>query len=131
MVVMYPYVTGLVAGAFILSSLYHVFHRNELRPIARLSLVASLGCLLAAPATLLLHLGHPERSFNIMVTPNPSSAMAMFGFIYAAYLALLVLEMWLVHRVDIIMLASRSRGVQRGFYKVLALGVYDGSDEAT
>ena len=130
MIVMYPYVTGLVAGAFILASLYHVFHRNELRPIARLSLVASLGFLLAAPATLLLHLGHPERSFNIMVTPNPSSAMAMFGFIYAAYLALLVFEMWLVHRVDIIMLASRSRGVQRWFYKILALGVYDVSDEA-
>ena len=130
MIVMYPYVTGLVAGAFILSSLYHVFHRDELRPIGRLSLVASLGCLLAAPATLLLHLGHPERCFNIMVTPNPSSAMAMFGFIYAAYLALLVFEMWLVHRVDIIMLASRSRGVQRWFYKVLALGVYDVSDEA-
>jgi len=130
MIVMYPYVTGLVAGAFILASLYHVFHRNELRPIGRLSLVASLGCLLAAPTTLLLHLGHPERCFNIMVTPNPSSAMAMFGFIYAAYLALLVFEMWLVHRVDIIMLASRSRGVQRWFYKVLALGVYDVSDEA-
>ena len=130
MIVMYPYVTGLVAGAFILSSLYHVFHRDELRPIGRLSLVASLGFLLAAPATLQLHLGHPERSFNIMLTPNPSSAMAMFGFIYAAYLALLVFEMWLVHRVDIIMLASRSRGVQRWFYKVLALGVYDVSDEA-
>lgn len=130
MIVMYPYVTGLVAGAFILSSLYHVFHRDELRPIGRLSLVASLGFLLTAPATLLLHLGHPERSFNIMLTPNPSSAMAMFGFIYAAYLALLVFEMWLVHRVDIIMLASRNRGIQRWFYKVLALGVYDVSEEA-
>src|SRR3972149_1532182 len=130
MIVMYPYDTGLVAGALILSSLYHVFHRNELRPPGRLSLVASLGFLLAAPATLQLHLGHPERSFNIMLTPNPSSAMAMFGFIYAAYLVLLVFEIWLVHRVDIIMLASRSRGVQRWFYKVLALGVYDVSGEA-
>ncbi|MHC4828335.1 MAG: NrfD/PsrC family molybdoenzyme membrane anchor subunit, partial [Planctomycetota bacterium] len=42
MIVMYPYITGLVAGAFILSSLYHVFQRNELRPIGRLALVASL-----------------------------------------------------------------------------------------
>lgn len=130
MIVMYPYVTGLVAGAFILSSLYHVFHRQELRPIGRLSLVASLGFLLFAPATLLLHLGHPERCFNIMVTPNLASAMAMFGFIYAAYMALLVFEIWLVHREDIIMLASRSRGVTRTFYKCLALGVYDVSDEA-
>ncbi len=130
MIVMYPYVTGLVAGAFILSSLYHVFHRTELRPIGRLALVASLGFLLFAPLTLLLHLGHPERCFNVMVTPNPSSAMAMFGFIYAAYLTLLVFEIWLVHREDIIMLASRSQGLTRTFYKCLALGVYDVSEEA-
>ena len=130
MIVMYPYVTGLVAGAFILSSLYHVFGRNELRPIGRLSLVASLAFLLFAPATLLLHLGHPERAFNIMITPNVSSAMAMFGFIYAGYLVLLVIEIWLVHRVDIITLASQSRGPIRWFYKALALGVYDISPEA-
>lgn len=130
MIVMYPYVTGLVAGAFILSSLYHVFNRAELRPIGRLSLVASLGFLLFAPMTLLLHLGHPERCFNIMLTPNLSSAMAMFGFIYAAYLALLVFEIWLVHRVDIIRLASQSQGLARTFYKCLALGVYDVSAES-
>lgn len=130
MIVMYPYVTGLVAGAFILSSLYHVFHREELRPIGRLSLVVSLGFLLFAPATLLLHLGHPQRCLNVMLTPNLSSAMAMFGFIYAVYMALLLFEIWLVHRVDIIMLAARSQGVKRTFYKFLALGVYDRSEEA-
>jgi Ni/Fe-hydrogenase subunit HybB-like protein len=130
MIVMYPYITGLVAGAFILSSLYHVFHRNELRPIGRLSLVASLGFLIFAPMTLLLHLGHPERCFNIMLTPNLSSAMAMFGFIYAVYMGLLLFEIWLVHRPDIIMLASRSTGWKRGFYKCLALGVYDISEES-
>jgi Ni/Fe-hydrogenase subunit HybB-like protein len=130
MIVMYPYITGLVAGAFILSSLYHVFNRSELRPIGRLSLVASLGFLLFAPATLLLHLGHPERALNIMITPNVSSAMAMFGFIYAGYMVLLLFEIWVVHRVDIIVLASQSRGIKRWFYKVLALGVYDVSDES-
>ena len=130
MIVMYPYVTGLVAGAFILSSLYQVFHRTELRPIGRLSLVASLGFLLFAPVPLLLHLGHPERSLNIMITPNLSSAMAMFGYIYAAYLILLVFEIWLVHRVDIIRLAGQNRGIRRWFYMALALGVEDVSDEA-
>ncbi len=130
MIVMYPYITGLVAGAFILSSLYHVFKRDELRPIGRLALVASLGFLLFAPLTLLLHLGQPQRCFNIMLTPNLSSAMAMFGFIYAAYLSLLVFEIWLVHREDIIMLARRSRGFWRGVYKCLALGVYDISPES-
>ena len=32
MIVLYPYITGLVAGAFIVSSLYHVFNRLELKP---------------------------------------------------------------------------------------------------
>ena len=89
-----------------------------------------MGFLLAAPFTLLLHLGHWERSFNVMITPNLSSAMAMFGFIYAGYLTLLVFEIWLVHRVDIIMLASQSQGFVRTFYKGLALGVYDVSEES-
>jgi Ni/Fe-hydrogenase subunit HybB-like protein len=130
MIVMYPYITGLVAVAFILSSLYHVFHRTELRPIGRLSLVASLAFLLFAPTTLLLHLGHPERALNIMITPNLSSAMAGFGYIYAAYLVLLLFEIWLVHRADIITLANRSNGAKRRFYEILALGVHDVSDEA-
>ena len=32
MIVLYPYITGLVAGAFIVCSLYHVFGRAELKP---------------------------------------------------------------------------------------------------
>ena len=31
MIVLYPYITGLVAGAFIVSSLYHVFGKEELK----------------------------------------------------------------------------------------------------
>lgn len=130
MIVMYPFITGLVAGASILSSLYYVFHRNKLKPIARLSLVVSLGFLLFTPITLLLHIGHPERCFNIFLTPNLDSAMAAFGFIYAGYMALLVFEIWLVHREEIITLARGSQGLRRLFYKCLALGVYDISEEA-
>ncbi len=130
MIVMYPYVTGLVAGAFIVSSLYHVFHRQELRPIGRLSLVASLAFLLFAALPLLIHIGHPERALNIVFTPNFSSAMAAFGLIYAAYLVLVLFEIWLVYRQDIILSARRSRGLKRWFYAFLALGVYDISEDS-
>ena len=34
-IVMYPFMTGLVAGAFVLSSLYHVFGVEKLKEIAR------------------------------------------------------------------------------------------------
>ncbi|MBI5093676.1 MAG: polysulfide reductase NrfD [Candidatus Hydrogenedentes bacterium] len=130
MIVIYPYVTGIVAGAFIVSSLYHVFGRDELKPVGRLSMVASLAFLLIATTPLLLHLGHPERALNIVITPHFTSAMAAFGMIYTCYLTLLTLEIWLVYRKDIIMVAARSRGIKRVIFSVLSLGVYDISEES-
>ena len=107
MIVLYPFITGLVAGAFIVSSLYHVFGREELRPVARFSLASAFVFLLFAPLPLLIHLGRPERALNILVTPNFSSAMAGFGYIYSAYLLLVILEIWFVMRGDFI---ARARG---------------------
>jgi Ni/Fe-hydrogenase subunit HybB-like protein len=130
MIVLYPYITGIVAGAFIISSLYHVFGREELEPVNRLCLATSLGFLLFATLPLLNHLGHPERSFNIFITPHFSSAIAGFSVLYNTYFVILVLEMWFVWRRDIIILARRSRGLKRTFYAVLALGTYNISDEA-
>lgn len=130
MIVMYPYITGLVAGAFIVSSLYHVFEKEEFKPVARLALLTSLAFLLVATTPLLLHLGHPERSIKIMITPHFSSAMAGFGILYMFYLVLVVLEIWLVFRKDLVELASNSTGLRRWFYKVLAFGVYDISEKA-
>ncbi len=130
MIVIYPYVTGLVAGAFIVSSLYHVFQQRELRPVARLSMVGSLAFLLVATMPLLAHLGHPERALNIVVTPHFTSAMAAFGMIYTLYLILVIFEIWLVYRKPIIQLARRSRGFKRWFFATLALGVYDTSERA-
>jgi Ni/Fe-hydrogenase subunit HybB-like protein len=130
MIVMYPYVTGLVAGAFIVSSLYHVFGRKEFKPIGRLALATSLCFLAVATAPLLNHLGHPLRGPNVVVTPNWSSAMAGFGFIYTLYLIIVLLEIWFVYRQDIVLIARRSRGLKRWLYAALALGTYDISDEA-
>jgi Ni/Fe-hydrogenase subunit HybB-like protein len=130
MIVMYPYVTGLVAGAFIVSSLYHVFGRKEFKPIGRLALATSLCFLAVATAPLLNHLGHPLRGPNVVVTPNWSSAMAGFGFIYTIYLVIVLLEIWFVYRTDIILIARRSRGLKRWLYAALALGTYDISEEA-
>jgi Ni/Fe-hydrogenase subunit HybB-like protein len=130
MIVMYPYITGFVAGSFIVTSLYHVFGRQEFKPVARLALAASFCLLLVAAMPLQLHLGHPERGFNVMITPNFTSAMAGFGILYSVYLVIVALEVWFVWRLEIIDAARRSRGLKRTFYKVLALGTYDTSPEA-
>ena len=130
MIVMYPFMTGLVAGSFVVASLYHVFNRHELRPVARLAIAASLAFVLFAPLTLGNHLGKPFRGLNIMMTPNFSSAMAAFGYVFSGYAILVLLEVWLIYRKHIVLCARRSRGLKRFVYACLALGVYDISDEA-
>ena len=110
MIVLYPYITGLVAGAFIVSSLYHVFGVKELKPVARFSLVAAFAFLLFACTPLLFHLGHPERALNIMFTPKFTSAMSGFGYIYNFYLLIVLLEIWFVYRPEIIRRARETRG---------------------
>ncbi|MEI6126842.1 MAG: NrfD/PsrC family molybdoenzyme membrane anchor subunit [Pseudomonadota bacterium] len=130
LIALYPYITGLVAGAFIVSSLYHVFGKNELKPIAKYSLVAAFCFLLFACTPLLLHLGHPERAFNIMFTPKFTSAMSGFGYIYSFYLLLVLLEIWFVFRPDIVRRAKEGKGIMKLVYWILALGSMDVSDEA-
>ena len=120
---LYPYITGLVAGAFILASLERVFKVEAVKPTYRLALLTALAFLLVAPLPLQLHLGHPERSFEMYLTPHRSSAMAMFGFVYLWYLTVvLLLEIWLEYRPDIVRFAQTRTGVTRWIYKALTLG---------
>lgn len=131
MIVVYPYITGLVAGAFILASLERVFNVKEVEPTYRLALLTALAFLLIAPLPLLLHLGHPERSYEIFMTPNTHSAMAMFGFIYAWYLTVvLLLEVWFDYRKDLVLWARREHGLRKWIHLILTLGATDISDEA-
>jgi Ni/Fe-hydrogenase subunit HybB-like protein len=122
LIVIYPYVTGLVAGAFILASLEKVFNVEAVKPTYRLALLTALAFLLVAPLPLLLHLGHPERSFEMFTTPHTTSAMAMFGFVYLWYLLLvLVIEIWLDYRKFLVLTARSSRGAKRWLYRALTL----------
>src|SRR6202140_4858043 len=123
LIVLYPFITGLVAGAFILASLERVFRVEAVKPTYRLALLTALSFLLVAPLPLQLHLGHPERSLEMYLTPHRSSAMAMFGFVYLWYLmVVLLLEIWLEYRADIVRLAQSSTGMTRLIYKALTLG---------
>lgn len=130
-IVIYPYITGLVAGAFIMASLVKVFNVRALEPIYRLSLLTALAFLLIAPLPLLVHLGHPERCYEVMMTPHVTSPMAIFGFVYAWYLmAVLLLELWFDYRKDFVEWSKTSRGWKRLLYRILTLGVNDVSEKA-
>jgi len=123
LIVLYPYITGLVAGAFILASLERVFRVEAVKPTYRLALLTALAFLLVAPLPLVLHLGHPFRSPEMYFTPHSTSAMAMFGYVYLWYLmAVLVFEIWLDYRREIVLLSQSSKGLLHQVYRVMTLG---------
>jgi Ni/Fe-hydrogenase subunit HybB-like protein len=131
LIVLYPFLTGLVAGAFILASLERVFNVVAVRPTYRLALLTALAFLLVAPLPLQMHLGHPERSFSMYLTPHRESAMAMFGFVYLWYLmAVLVLEIWFDYRKDLVLTWRASTGLKKKLYGALTLWSDNISDEA-
>jgi Ni/Fe-hydrogenase subunit HybB-like protein len=130
LIVVYPYLTGLVAGAFTISSLYQVFGFHQLRPVAHFALLVSLCCMIVVPLPLLLHLGHPERAFNAMITPHVTSAFAVFAYAALFYVILLMLETWFVFRPYIVHEAQRAKGLPGWIYRMATLGSHDVSEKA-
>ena len=131
LIVVYPYITGLVAGAFILASLVQVFNVKEVQPTYRLALLTALAFLLIAPLPLLLHLSRPERSYEIFLTPQLGSAMAMFGFVYLWYLmAVLLLEIWFEYRRDLVVWSKGEKAPMKWIHRALSLFSSDVSEGA-
>lgn len=138
-IVMYPFMTGLVAGAFVLSSLYHVFGVQKLKDMARFALVFSFALLFAAPMPIVLHLQFPFRGIEIFMTPHFTSAIAAFGIVFFTYGAIVASELWFLYRKHFVevSLALREKQdktliewVRYLIFCSLTLGVYDVSEEA-
>ena len=125
LIVLYPYITGLVAGAFILASLERVFNVKVLKPTYQLALLTALAFLIVAILPLVTHLGKPFRAYEIMTTPQVHSAMAIFGFVYLWYLmVVLLLEIWFDYRRDFVLWSQE----KKGFLGRIVQSTYFGSD---
>jgi Ni/Fe-hydrogenase subunit HybB-like protein len=133
-IVMYPFMTGLVAGSFVLSSLYHLFGIKKLKDIARFSLVFSFALLMVAPMPLLLHLTHPEMNFHVLMTPHFTSAIAAFGVVLFVYGSIVACELWFLYRKHLVERSLELRGktertlfetVSYWVFTVLTLGAFD------
>ncbi len=138
-IVLYPYMTGLVAGAFVLSSLYHVFNVEKLKEIARYALVFSFALLPVAMMPLMLHLMQPFRGINVLMTPHFTSAISAFGIVFMTYAFIVAAEIWFVYRkfiVESIYRLTEKQDCTRlerlllPIYKVISLGAMDISDKA-
>jgi len=130
LIVVYPYLTGLVAGAFIVSALYHVFGMQQFKVVSKFAMLLALCLMVCVPIPLLLHLGHPERAFNAMITPHLTSAFAIFGYAAAFYVVLLMLENWFVFRPQFVELGRTGWKPARWIFRLISLGSDDLSENA-
>jgi len=121
LIAVYPYLTGLVAGASSVSVLYTGSGLKEFKPVSRLALLAAFAFMLTVPIVLLSHLGHPERALGAMITPNFASAFSMFGYFAMLYSFILFIEIWFEFRVYNVLQARSSTGIKRFFYRTLTL----------
>lgn len=138
-IVMYPFMTGLVAGAFVLSSLYHVFGIKQLKDMARFALVFSFALLFVAPLPIVLHLQYPFRGLYVFMTPHFTSAIAAFGVVFFTYGSIVASELWFLYRKHFVEVAAAlraetdktfARQARYFIFRALTLGASDLSEEA-
>ena len=69
-----------------------------------------------------IDLGHPERFWHTLAYPQWNSVLAWEIWLYLSYVAICLLELWLIMRCDLADLAQRTTGLYRIFYRVASLG---------
>jgi molybdopterin-containing oxidoreductase family membrane subunit len=124
----YIYFIGLSAGSFLVSSLVYVFKIKRFESIGRLALFSAVVTLILALLSISADLGHTFRAWHVLVYPNFQSPMAWMIWLYAAYFALLLLELWFVLRHDLVV-GANTPGFKGQLYRVLTFGSRDTSPE--
>lgn len=128
----YIYMIGLSAGAFLFSTLVYVFNirrvsaegvvaapavgiadgaafeRERLEQVGKLALFTALVTLIGALICIWLDLGHPERAWKLALQTSFRSVMGWMIWLYAAYFVLLLIELWLAMRADLVARSNKS-----------------------
>ena len=128
-IVIYPYISGLIAGSFIVGSLAKVFGQKQYEPLAKLSLLVTFAFILFAPVGPLADAGQPSRWWELYTRPHvPSAPMGLFTMIWTAYAVLVIVEMYLAFRVPLYRLSTVESGWKAKLYRILSLGSTDTSE---
>ncbi|RME02020.1 MAG: hypothetical protein D6816_11545 [Bacteroidetes bacterium] len=124
----YIYMIGLSAGAFVMSSLVYVFKVKAFKKIGKLSLLVALATLVGALVTIWMDLGHMGRAWRLMFKTNFMSVMGWMVWLYSAYFILLIIELWLAMRSDLVR-CSQESGLRGKICNFLLFGNKDDSPE--
>lgn len=121
MVSNYIFLIGSSTGLCMVASLGYVFGLERYKMIGKRALFMSLFAIIFGMASIVLHLGHPERSvIYTLLTPNVLSAMWWMGGIYGVYIVTLSLWCWILLRDDLLKGAANTEGLKAGIFRLIA-----------
>jgi molybdopterin-containing oxidoreductase family membrane subunit len=126
----YIYFIGLSAGSFLLSSLVYVFDMKKYEPIGRMALFTALLSLMAGLLFILIDIGHMGRFWTVFFNRNWTSVLSWEIHFYIFYFVILVAELWLLMRSDLIKWSQQSAGLSKTICNMLRFGSSDTSATA-
>ena len=131
LIVTYPFISGLVAGSFVVSSLSHVFGQRKFDALAPLAVLVSLALLVSAPITVLSDARQPHVALTEIFTRDhiPYSPLSMFIVVWLTYVALMIAELYFTFRVPNARIAGTA-GWRGRLHRLLTLGRLDTSPAA-
>lgn len=122
----YIYFIGLSAGSFLISSLVYVFGMKRFERVGRLAVFTAVVTLFLALLSIWADIGHMGRAWHVLAYANFKSPMAWMIWLYSAYFALLLVELWFLFRRDFVG-GRTAPGFRGAAYRALTFGSRDAS----
>lgn len=118
----YIFLVASGSGLCIISALGSVFGMQRYEMMTKRMAFLSLTTIVFGMLCIVLHLGHPERMpiYNA-ISPNFRSAISWMGLLYTIYMAVVVVELWLLTRADLTEQAQCSEGLVKKVLQILTL----------
>jgi predicted membrane protein len=107
LIVTYPFFTGIVAGATVISALVYLFGLKKLEQMERVGHFLSLSLMLVAPLAPLFDLTVPIRGFMVPLNANFTSPIILFFILWTSLFAVMILKSYFLFRRDFV---ERAKG---------------------
>jgi molybdopterin-containing oxidoreductase family membrane subunit len=122
MIATYIFLVAIGSGLCIINALGSVFGMQRYEMLTKRMAFLSLTTILFGMLCIVMHLGHPERMpiYNA-ISPNFRSAISWMGLLYSIYMAVVVVELWLLNREDLARRAQSSEGWVKKILELLTL----------
>lgn len=126
----YIFFVASSTGICMITSLGHVFGAKRFDIIGKRGAFLALITVTCGMTAIMLHLGHPERSFFFYLTPNIRSAIWGMSLFYTVAIPFILVEYWFLSRSDWAKIANSSTGYKQHIYSALVLWQRDESHKA-